>query len=276
MAFLPSRMQAYLLLLSAVLVIGTVSMMAGEGLAPFDAFYFIVVTIATVGYGDITPSSMYGKALAIILIIAGVGTFVAVIADLVETFLSREERRARKRKINMIIGLFFSEIGTDLLRQLSSCDPCTTDIRGALRITAGWTSADFARLRRVLAGRQYCITVRSADLPDLKRVLSEKRAFFLSLLENPVIFEHDSFTETLQAFFHLTEELMHRRDVSSLPAPDIAHLVHDINRGYTLLIHEWVMYMEHLHENYPYLFSLAIRTNPFDPDATVAITGLES
>jgi len=268
-----SRMQAYLILLCAVLAAGTVSMMVVEGLAPLDAFYFVIVTIATVGYGDITPSDPYGRILAIILIVFGVGTFIAVIADLVETFLTREERRARKRKINMIIGLFFSEIGTDLLRQLSSRDPCATEIRDAFRITAGWTSADFTRLRTVLTGRQYCITAASADLPALKEVLAGKRAFFLSLLENPVIFEHDSFTETLRAFFHLTEEIMHRRDVSSLPAPDIAHLVHDINRGYTLLVHEWVTYMEHLHEHYPYLFSLAIRTNPFDPDATVEVTG---
>jgi hypothetical protein len=29
--------------------------------------------------------------------------------------------------------------------------------------------------------------------------------------------------------------------------------------------------MQHLKNNYPYLFSLAVRTNPFDPQATVEI-----
>jgi hypothetical protein len=47
--------------------------------------------------------------------------------------------------------------------------------------------------------------------------------------------------------------------------------VHDINRGYRLLVFEWVTYMEHLKEHYPYLFSLAMRTNPFDPEAQAEI-----
>ena len=30
--------------------------------------------------------------------------------------------------------------------------------------------------------------------------------------------------------------------------------------------------MEHLKTDYPYLFALAVRTNPFDPDARVEVT----
>jgi hypothetical protein len=29
--------------------------------------------------------------------------------------------------------------------------------------------------------------------------------------------------------------------------------------------------MEHLKNDYPYLFSLAVRTNPFDPNASVEV-----
>jgi hypothetical protein len=42
----------------------------------------------------------------------------------------------------------------------------------------------------------------------------------------------------------------------------------DVQRGYVLLIKEWLAYMAHLQTRYPYLFSLALRTNPFDPFAT--------
>ena len=35
-----------------------------------------------------------------------------------------------------------------------------------------------------------------------------------------------------------------------------------------MLIIEWLAYMKHLKESYPYLFSLAVRTNPFDPAAS--------
>lgn len=272
MVFSLSRMQSYILLLFSVLFIGTLAIMIVEDLSAFDAFYFVVVTIATVGYGDISPSDVYGRAITIIIIIAGVGTFVAVFADMIENFLSREEQRARRRKINMIVGLFFSEFGNDLLRMFISKDPCIADIRKELLVSATWIPSDFDRVETLLGDYHYCISAESVDLPGLKEVLLQKKEFLLSLLENPVIFEHDSFTETLQAFFHLTEELMHRKDPAHLPLTDVAHLVNDINRGYRLLVFEWIAYMEHLKEHYPYLFSLAMRSNPFDLDARVEVS----
>ena len=107
---------------------------------------------------------------------------------------------------------------------------------------------------------------------ELKSFLVGKRGFLLGLLENPNLLEHETFTDLLWAVFHLTEELASREDVRQLADTDYAHLSGDIKRAYVLLISEWVDYMKHLKDHYPYLFSLAIRTNPFDPDASVEIT----
>jgi hypothetical protein len=88
------------------------------------------------------------------------------------------------------------------------------------------------------------------------------------LLENPNLLEHESFTELLWAVFHLTEETACRVDLKQLPDTDCQHLSGDIKRVYGLLISEWLAYMKHLRDNYPYLFHLAARTNPFNPDAS--------
>jgi hypothetical protein len=68
--------------------------------------------------------------------------------------------------------------------------------------------------------------------------------------------------------FHLTDELVYREDFAGLPAADMQHLGQDLRRAFQLLGLEWLAYMQHLKRAYPYLFSLAIRTNPFDPDAS--------
>jgi hypothetical protein len=68
--------------------------------------------------------------------------------------------------------------------------------------------------------------------------------------------------------FHLADELSHRKTVQHLPDSDYKHLAGDIKRAYRLLLREWVSYMEHLKNDYPYLFSLAVRTNPLNPDAS--------
>ena len=96
------------------------------------------------------------------------------------------------------------------------------------------------------------------------RVLSD-------LLENPNLLEHDTFTDTLWAVFHLTDELAHREDLKSLPETDVRHLSGDIDRAYKCIVAEWLEYMKHLKRDYPYLFSLAVRTNPFDPAARVEV-----
>ena len=56
-----------------------------------------------------------------------------------------------------------------------------------------------------------CISLdsRSVPLEDLHGFLMHHKGFS-SLLENPQLIEHDSFTPLLQAVFHLTEELMAR------------------------------------------------------------------
>ena len=61
------------------------------------------------------------------------------------------------------------------------------------------------------------------------------------------------------------------RDLHRLSPSDREHLAGDVQRGYVLLIKEWLAYMSHLKSRYPYLFSLALRTNPFDPFATPEI-----
>jgi hypothetical protein len=94
----------------------------------------------------------------------------------------------------------------------------------------------------------------------------------LGLLENPNLLEHDDFTELLWSVFHLIEELEYRTDLTKLPESDLDHLSVDIKRAYIHLLRQWLAYIQHLKNDYPYLFSLAARTNPLDPDARVEVT----
>lgn len=112
---------------------------------------------------------------------------------------------------------------------------------------------------------------QKGNLKELRNFLSGKRDFLLRLLENPNLLEHESFTELLWAVSHLTEELTARGDVKKLSNADYAHFSGDIKRAYPVLICEWLEDMRHLKDEYPYLFSFALRTNPFDPNAKTEI-----
>jgi len=92
-----------------------------------------------------------------------------------------------------------------------------------------------------------------------------------NLLGNPSLLEHERFTEALWAISHLSDELSARPAPAKSGAKDLEHLAGDINRVYRLIVSEWIIYMEHLQSHYPYLFSLSIRNNPFNPEASVII-----
>jgi hypothetical protein len=116
------------------------------------------------------------------------------------------------------------------------------------------------------------IDIQKAELETLRNKLNEQTDCMLRLLENPNILEQESFTDLLQAVFHLREELASRGDLSRLPDSDKGHLKGDILRAYRLLVLEWINYMKYLKTHYPYLFSLAVRTNPFNPDASPVVS----
>jgi voltage-gated potassium channel len=266
------RMRVYLSILLCVIIVGMIGLLLLEQLAPLDAFYFLIVTIATVGYGDFSPHTPAGKILVILIIITGVGCFVGVAANSIESMIDERERKTRIEKLNMIIGIFFSEVGTKLLKKFSDHDSTIAEIRSALLVSNNWSDAEFAHARTVLEAHVCSLDSRTVPLEDLHGFLMHHKGFLLALLENPQLIEHDSFTPLLQALFHLTEELMARDSLTGLPATDYAHLSGDINRIYRLMMIEWLTYMQYLKQYYPYLFSLAMRKNPFDKNASVIVT----
>ncbi len=266
------RFQVYLAVFACVLIGGMIALMIEEGLSPLDAIYFLIVTIATVGYGDIHPVTPLGKMTVIIIILLGVGVFVSLIANAIEYLIEKREQAERFKKLNMIVGVLFSEMGIRLLRVFGEKDPAIHEIRSALVVSATWSEADFTRAFKQLERHSFAVNSQDIDLPALREVMKKRREFMIRLLENPELLEQEAFTELMQALFHLSEELSVREHLADLPVTDYSHLSGDINRAYRHLAITWLHYMHHLKRHYPYLFSLAMRTNPFDADASPIVT----
>lgn len=196
---------------------------------------------------------------------------VLLVTLVLHQLLHFREKKALFNKLNMVIGAFFSEVGRELLMAFSDLDLEAGRIKGRLMIGSDWTEKDFSMVKKEFIRHAPKIDVKDKHLEDLKNFLVGKRQFLLSLLENPNLLEHDSFTDLLWAVFHLVEELDYRGGLSELPDKDYSHLKSDMERVYHRLISEWLEYMSHLKKNYPYLFSLAMRTNPFDSKASVIV-----
>jgi hypothetical protein len=196
---------------------------------------------------------------------------VLLVTLIIHQVLNSREKRSMLKKLNMVIGAFFSEVGISLLSSLQEFDCECKNLSQHLLVDNSWSAKKFIETRKTIQGVDYKIDIQKGDLETLKAFLLDKRGFLLGLLENPNLLEHEDFTELLWAVFHLTEELSHRESVHGLPKSDYQHLSGDAKRAYTLLVLEWLSYMKHLKDSYPYLFSLAVRTNPFNPEALIEV-----
>jgi len=255
----------------AILAVGTLGFMVLEGLSFIDALYFTIVTISTVGYGDISPTNIASKIFSIVLIIIGISTFLTIITNITQILIHRGQNRLRTRRLNMIIGVFFTEVGNELLNMFTQFDPGINKIRKDCLLNQDCSETDFISLRKKLQSYEYIIDPKLLDLRTLSEFLTRKGDLLLRQIENPSLIEHESFTELLWSVIHLRDELMSRQSLINLSEADIEHLANDAQRAYDALVRRWVDYLQHLKRSYPYLFSLAIRTNPFSDKPSAEI-----
>ncbi len=197
---------------------------------------------------------------------------VLLVTLIIDRLLEASEKRVMLNKLNMVIGAFFSEVGTGFMRQVFHLDTEFEKNRRNFLVTEEWTNKMFDATKHSVDNYDYGIKVNGPDLVKLKEFLVGKREFMLALLENPNLLEHEEFSDVLWSTFHLTEELDARADVTNLSPADYDHISIDTKRAYVAVLAAWVDYMKHLRNSYPYLFAMAVRTNPFDPEAKAEIT----
>jgi voltage-gated potassium channel len=86
--------------LAAIIGLGTMFFRFVEGWSWLDAYFFTVVTLSTVGYGNLVPATALGKIGTTVLIFVGLGVFALAIQQLGHVTLRRriEERRKSREQ----------------------------------------------------------------------------------------------------------------------------------------------------------------------------------
>ena len=133
---------------------------------------------------------------------------VLLVSLIIHQILSDTQKRAILQKLNMVIGAFFTRIGTDLLRTLSAFDTNSDSIAKHLVIDKDWSSKHFVQIAEVMDNHKDGIGVDSGDIEGLKKLLLQNGDFVLRLLENQTLLEHESFTESLRSAFFQGTSIM--------------------------------------------------------------------
>jgi voltage-gated potassium channel len=92
------------MLMAAIFLAGTIGYRLVEGAAWWDAFFMTVITLTTVGYGEVFPLSRSGEVFTVALLFVGLGMFLLLATDVARTVIEWEIRQVlgRARRSRMI------------------------------------------------------------------------------------------------------------------------------------------------------------------------------
>ncbi len=187
---------------------------------------------------------------------------VLLVTVIIHKILNDREKQRALEKMNMILGVFFSEAGKKMLKTFIDADAVIKVKLTDLKIHPDMTDKNIKNIQYTLKKVNWHTEIEHIKIVELAEFLLLKRDFFMKLLENPVLLEHNIFTDLMQSLFHLEDEFTQRMDARNMSAADIQHIQIDINRTYNYLLEIWIMYMRYLRNTHPYLFAFATKTNP--------------
>jgi voltage-gated potassium channel len=121
------RLELSLIFLLLFLIMGVVGYMIIESLSVLDALYMTIITVSTVGYGDILPSSQQSRMFTILLILLGIGAATTAVSSAIDVFVGQRLLGAlRQRRIeetlktmqNHFIVSGYGRIGQQIVRDI--------------------------------------------------------------------------------------------------------------------------------------------------------------
>ena len=182
---------------------------------------------------------------------------------ILDKFLERRERHHLLGKLNMLIGVFYTEIGTKLLLDIVEGDNEREFLSGACISNNTWDEKPFAELHERILNHDYDVDITKVNLRSIKSTLDSNKDLLISLIANENLIEHEAFTEMLMSIMHLREELNTRLS-DDMQEYELQHIEKDMEIAYGYLTAEWAEYIKHLSKNYPVLYCKALINNPFD------------
>lgn len=177
-----------------------------------------------------------------------------VVTVLLEKLIDVKEKKERMNKLDMLVGIFFSEIGYKLMHEIIKGDI------NAKNFVMSFNKLD--EIEERIVKYDYDVYINEIDIPYIKELLINNNHLLINLVSNENLHQHEIFTDLLMAVIHLRDEILFMEKYGC-NIIDNKHLENDINRVYKSITIQWISYLKYLKINYPFLYNNAVLINPY-------------
>ncbi len=185
-----------------------------------------------------------------------------IMTAVVGQILKTRDKKKKKDKMSVLISAFYSRSGNDLLKMISKMNNNSKDVADVF-LPENMKQLKAEVIINKIKSAGIALDINESNLNLLKERLNQDIDFYFNVIQDENLLEHEAFTDIIWAAIHLQQELTKRDSLKELYDKDKEHLIGDIERLYNNLISVWPTYLLHLKKDYPFLYSLVIRDNPF-------------
>ncbi|MDO4633339.1 MAG: hypothetical protein Q4B01_05715 [Eubacteriales bacterium] len=183
---------------------------------------------------------------------------IAIATLVVGEVMDSREKKERKQKTQMLTSTFFTELGAPLMLQLKEMSEVDSEI---VETIAGISIEDEASVRKVqeeLRRAAFRVSLNEESYTAVRDLILEKQTMLLVIASNPLLIEHEEFTDMLWNVFHLIDEFRLRGAYAQMSQADRAHLENDLAGVLKLILISWSENILYIKENYPNFYNTSL------------------
>lgn len=170
------RLQLSVAVLLLFFFVGIVGYMLIEGLSPADALYMTVITVTTVGFGDIVPTTPLSRIFTVVLILLGLGAVTTAVSNGLALIAGQRLWRAvQQRRLNEVLRMLENHY-----------------------IVAGYGRIGKQIVRDIVARGESCVVIDSnPDIQDEEYLIDENIPFIIGDATEDAVLERAGITRAL-------------------------------------------------------------------------------
>ncbi len=172
---------------------------------------------------------------------------IAITTVVVGELLDINNKRDSRQKTRMLTSTFFSDIGFELMSMLALVSNIDEELLHTINDTELSESDKIAAIKK----SDFTVNADMGIYTIISDVIIASKTDILILSSNPMLYDHEYFSDLLWELLHLMDEFRLRGDYVKLTPSDLTELNSDFAQVLELLLINWVVNAKYLKETYP-------------------------